>query len=65
MRGFFRRQTTYFLWGFAITMVVIAAYEEGLSDLLTWVLISAVVGVVVSAAVFLLGRRFPDSPTDT
>ena len=46
-------------------MVVIAAYEEGLSDLLTWVLISAVVGVVVSAAVFLLGRRFPDSPTDT
>jgi hypothetical protein len=64
MRGFLRRQAAYFAWGFAITMVVIAAYKEGLRDLITWVIISAVVGLIVSAAIYLLERRFPESPTD-
>ena len=62
MRSFLRRQATYFIWGFAISLAVIVAYEVGLESLLKYAIISAVVGVVVSAAIFMLERRFPETP---
>jgi hypothetical protein len=62
MRRFFRRQATYFIWGFAASLALIVAYEVGLDRLLKYAIASAVVGVVVSAGIFLLERRFPDTP---
>ena len=60
MWHFLKRQFTYFSWGFAIAMTVSIAYELGLSDLVKYVVISAVVGVVVSIGLFMLERRFPE-----
>ncbi len=62
MRNFFRRQATYFIWGFAISLVLIVAYEVGVDRLVKYALTSAIVGVVVSAGIFFLGHRFPDTP---
>lgn len=61
MRTFFRRQTTYFIWGFAIALVITIAVDRGLDTLVRYFLIAAVAGVLVSAAVYFLERRFPDS----
>lgn len=61
MWTFFRRQTFYFIWGFAISLAVIVAWKVGVSDLVNYAIISAVVGVVVSVGIFLLERRFPDT----
>ncbi|MCZ2109245.1 MAG: hypothetical protein LC118_06735 [Dehalococcoidia bacterium] len=60
MWSFFRRQATYFVWGFAIALVAIVAYNVGVSDLVKYVITAAIVGVVVSAAIFFLERRFPE-----
>ena len=61
MRSFFRRQVSYFIWGFAAAMVIIVAIDVGLVRLVNYAAIAAVVGVIVSAAIFMLERRFPDS----
>ncbi len=61
MRRFFRRQTTYFIWGFAVALLVITAFDIGVGQLTLYAGISAVAGVVVSAIVFMLERRFPDN----
>lgn len=61
MWAFFRRQTFYFIWGFAISLAVIVAWKVGVSDLLNYAMISAVVGVAVSAAIFFLERKFPNN----
>ncbi|MBA4179568.1 MAG: hypothetical protein C0506_03175 [Anaerolinea sp.] len=61
MWAFFRRQTFYFIWGFAISLAVIVAWKVGVSDLLNYAMISAVVGVVVSATIFFLERKFPNN----
>jgi hypothetical protein len=63
MWTFFRRQSYYFLWGFAITLAICVAYALGLDDLIKYVVISAIAGVVVSLIIFLLERRFPDHRT--
>jgi hypothetical protein len=60
MWAFFRRQTFYFIWGFAISLAVIVAWKVGVSDLINYGVISAVVGVVVSIGIFFLERLFPD-----
>ena len=60
MWAFFRRQTFYFIWGFAISLAVIVAWKVGVSDLINYAVISAVVGVVVSIGIFFLERLFPD-----
>lgn len=63
MWAFLRKQTFYFLWGFAISLAVIVAWKVGVSDLINYAVISAVVGVVVSLAIFFLERLWPDSNT--
>jgi hypothetical protein len=60
MRSFFRRQTTYFVWGFAIALVITIAVDRGLDTLVRYFLIAAAAGVVVSVAIYFLERRFPD-----
>lgn len=60
MRTFFRRQTTYFVWGFAIALVITIAVDRGIDTLVRYFLIAAVAGAVVSAVVYFLERRFPD-----
>jgi hypothetical protein len=60
MWTFFRRQTYFFLWGFAIAMIACVAYAVGLDDLIKYIVISALVGVIVSLIIFVLERRFPD-----
>ncbi|MBI2765332.1 MAG: hypothetical protein HYX53_05385 [Chloroflexi bacterium] len=62
MRRFLRRQATYFVWGFAIALAIIVAWQVGVSDLLMYAAYSAIVGVIVSGAMFYLERRFPDAP---
>lgn len=65
MWSFFRRQTFYFIWGFAISLVAIVAWKVGVSDLINYAAVSAIVGVAVSAAIFFLERKFPDrAPTE-
>ncbi len=61
MRSFFRRQVSYFVWGFAAAMVVIVAIDVGFGRLVNYAAIAAVVGVIVSAVIFMLERRFPDN----
>ncbi len=61
MWSFFRRQTFYFIWGFAISLAAIVAWRVGVSDLVNYAAISAGVGIVVSAAIFFLERKFPDN----
>ena len=61
MWRFFRRQATYFSWGFAIALAAIVAWDVGVSDLVRYALTAAVVGIVVSVGIFFLERRFPDS----
>ena len=63
MRSFFRRQLTYFIWGFAAALLIIIAIDIGFGRLVNYAAIAAAAGVVVSAIVFMLGRRFPDSKT--
>ncbi len=60
MWKFLHRQFTYFSWGFALAMAACIAYAVGVSDLLKYLVISAVVGVVVSIGLFMLERRFPE-----
>lgn len=60
MWRFFRRQATYFVWGFAIALVAIVAYDVGVSDLVKYVVTAAIVGLVVSVVLFFLERQFPD-----
>ena len=60
MWSFVRRQTFYFICGFAVSLAVIVAWKVGVSDLLDYAAISSVVGIVVSAAIFVLERVFPD-----
>jgi uncharacterized membrane protein len=60
MWKFLRRQFTYFSWGFAIAMAVSFAYALGLSDLVKYAAISAIVGVAVTVGLFFLERRFPE-----
>lgn len=64
MRRFFRRQITYFVWGFAAALLVIIAIDVGFGRLVNYAAIAAAAGVVVSAIIFMLDRRFPDdTPT--
>jgi hypothetical protein len=64
MWSFFRRQTYYFLWGFAIALVICVAYDVGVDQLVKYAIISAIVGAVLSIGIFFLERRFPDrTPT--
>lgn len=60
MWHFLRRQATYFVWGFAIALVICVAYALGTSDLIKYIVISAIVGVVVSVGLFFLERQFPE-----
>lgn len=60
MWHFLRRQATYFIWGFAITLVICVAVALGTSELIKYIIISAVVGIAVSLALFFLERQFPD-----
>ncbi len=62
VRTFFRKQTTYFIWGFAVSLAIIVAYEVGLDSLLKYAIISAAIGIAISAIIFGLERRFPDKP---
>ena len=43
-------------------MVVIVAIDVGFGRLVNYAAIAAVVGVIVSAVIFMLERRFPDNP---
>lgn len=61
MRSFFRRQLTYFIWGFAIALLIIVAIDVGFAQFVKYAAIAAVAGVAVSAVIFMLGRRFPDN----
>ncbi len=61
MRSFFRRQLTYFIWGFAVALLIVIAVDVGFGRLVNYAAIAAAAGVVVSAIIFMLGRRFPDS----
>ncbi len=61
MRNFFRRQFTYFTWGFALALLIIVAADLGFDQLMIYAAIAAAAGVVVSAIIFLLERRFPDN----
>lgn len=61
MRSFFRRQLTYFIWGFAVSLLIIVAMKIGFGELVNYAAISAAVGVVVSGVIFMLERRFPDT----
>lgn len=61
MRSFFRRQLTYFIWGFAAALLVITAIDIGFGRLVNYAAIAAAAGVVVSTIIFMLGRRFPDN----
>ncbi|MEO9255661.1 MAG: hypothetical protein ABI305_08985 [Tepidiformaceae bacterium] len=63
MWAFFRRQTYYFLWGFTIALVACVAYAVGLSDLVKYIIISGLVGIIVSLIIFFLERRFPEKRT--
>lgn len=62
MRSFFRRQTTYFIWGFAAALLIITAFDIGIAQLTLYAAYSAAAGVVLSAVIFILERRFPDRP---
>lgn len=65
MWRFLRRQATYFVWGFAIALVAIVAYDVGVSDLVKYVITAAIVGLVVSVGLFFLERQFPESKGTT
>lgn len=61
MWAFVRRQTFYFICGFTVSLAAIVAWKVGVSDLVDYAIVSAVVGLVVSVGIFFLERIFPDN----
>lgn len=62
MWGFFRRSTLYFLIGFIVAFVIFLFFKLSNGELMAGLAIGAVSGVVVTIAIFVLERRFPDNP---
>lgn len=62
MNTFLRRQLLYFLVGFLIAFIIYLFVRFDPDEVLLGVVISAVVGVVVSGVFVFLHRRFPDQP---
>ena len=60
MRKFLRRQLTYFLIGFLLTFIIYLFVWFDPDQVILGVVISAVGGVAMAAALFWLERRFPE-----
>ncbi len=60
MWGFFRRQILYFLLGFVATFVIYIFARFDTDTVILGLIISALVGVVLSGVLFYFERRFPD-----
>lgn len=60
MWHFLRRQLTYFLVGFVITFVIYLFVRFNADAVLLGLVIGAVGGLALAAALFWLERRFPD-----
>lgn len=62
MWAFVRRQALYFLVGFVIAFVIYLFIQFNNDDVLLGLAISAVAGIVVSALLWWLERRFEEKP---
>jgi ABC-type nitrate/sulfonate/bicarbonate transport system permease component len=60
MWSFLRRQFLYFLTGFVVAFVIYIFARFDSDKVLLGVLISALVGLVVSAVIMYLERKFPE-----
>jgi len=59
-----RRQLNYFFIGFIIAFVIYLFVRYDADDILLGVLIGAIAGLGVSAALYYLERRFPENRPD-
>jgi ABC-type nitrate/sulfonate/bicarbonate transport system permease component len=60
MWSFLRRQFLYFLIGFVVAFIIYIFARFDSDKVLLGILISALVGLVLSGFLFYLERRFPD-----
>jgi len=60
MWSFLRRQSLYFLVGFVATVLVYLFIKIGSNDVLWGIAFGAAGGIVLSAIIFYLERKFPD-----
>ncbi len=60
MWSFLRRQSLYFLTGFVATFLVYLFIKIGARDVLWGMAFGAMGGLVLSAIIFFLERKFPD-----
>jgi ABC-type nitrate/sulfonate/bicarbonate transport system permease component len=61
MRKFLRRQLTYFLIGFVVTFIIYLFVRFNADQVILGMVIGAVGGFAVMAALFWLERKFPDA----